>query len=96
MKLANKIGEGRYRECFVIEGTDLCAKRSKGTERFFSKLVRALLCDDPNETEFKNFGSLPSALRAYVPNRVAIDGEYLVMTRAEDYDGAPSKSMLET
>ncbi len=109
MELGQKIGEGKYRECFEIVGTGFCVKKLKNfcdgdmnfVSHFFSRVwdVVKYQSFNLNKKELDIFQNLPPELRSYLPEEVRLEetenGSFLVVSRPRDYDGSFSKTLGE-
>ena len=105
-KLVEKIGEGRYRECFAFENSDLCVKRLKpfikknyfGMEFKFEtqKYVRRKFgIESLNQKEFEIIDDLPQWFGRYIPNEVFLKDDLIYMSRPKDFDGSYSRTIQE-
>ena len=101
--VGEKIGEGNYRICYAVTGTDLCIKKKKkyiAKKTFGHKLhYRSKIYNffrfggDLNRIEYKAIMSLPEELQPYMPSHVQLLKEDLIMQRAKNADGSYSKMM---
>ncbi len=96
MQLADKIGEGNFRECFAVRNEPgLCVKRLKPQPGFFRRLSIFVLRRDINREEFDIYNRLPDDLKPYFNPVLEFTGDYLVTSRPVDYDGKHSKPVCE-
>jgi len=104
MKIGDKIGEGRYRQCFAVSGTNLCVKKPKERLRktyfgFQMSLSMKLytffkfLTTNFNQREYQIFCSLPAELKDYLPDIIKLVDNLLFLQRPKDFDGAYSTTV---
>lgn len=100
--LREKIGEGRYRECFAL-GTNLCVKKTKvkmvktywGFNVSFNMKLYIWLkfrTRNFNRKEYEIFLNLPTELQDYIPRSIRMEEELIIMERPRDFDGVYSKT----
>ncbi len=94
MKTGKLIGSGKYRDCYSIEGTHLCAKK-KRPFHFKLKYFRPGFFRDLNKEEFKVYSNMPPKLKEFFPSNYQIEGSLLISERPRDYDGKYSKIIQE-
>lgn len=94
MQLSEPIGEGRYRECYGIDGSNLCAKRLKPLKLNIKSLVAHIL-RDINQEELDIFLNLPEDLKPYFPSKYQKKNELLITERPKDFDDSFSKPLIE-
>ncbi|TVQ45710.1 MAG: hypothetical protein EA362_08425 [Saprospirales bacterium] len=94
MKTGELIGSGKYRNCFSIEGSHLCAKK-KRPFHFKLKNLRPGFFRDLNKEEFHVYSNLPPKLKEFFPPNYQIVGELLISERPRDYSGEYSKIIQE-
>ncbi len=91
-KLAEKIGEGNFRECFAVAGEPgLCYKRLKPDLGFLQRLQVLLLRRRINHEELDIYTSLPVELKPYFVPIIDAAKTYVVTARPLDYDGSHSR-----
>ncbi len=96
MQLAEKIGEGNFRECFAVENEPgLCIKRLKPELGFFRRLSIFVLRRGLNREEYDTFNRLPEDLKPYFNPVIKVSEDYIVTARPLDFDGKHSKPVFE-
>lgn len=96
IKLADKIGEGNFRECFAVAGEPgLCVKRLKPGLGLLQRLHLRLLRPRMNQEELDTYNRLPELLKPYFNPVIDARREYLVTARPLDYDGSHSKPVCD-
>jgi len=94
MHLGEQIGAGKYRECYAIPDTNLCAKKLKPLQaRIWSILSHTLR--DINQAELDRWRNIPEELKLFFPNIYKKSGKLLISERPKDYNGSYSKTLLE-
>ncbi|TVR43009.1 MAG: hypothetical protein EA394_02305 [Bacteroidia bacterium] len=95
-ELAEKIGEGNFRECFAVKGDPgLCVKRLKPDLGFLQRLQVWLLRRRMNHEELDTYNSLPGELKPFFNPILQAEKEYLVTARPTDFDGSHSKPVRD-
>jgi len=94
MKIGELIGQGKYRDCYSVEGGHLCGKKMRPFQ-FRLKYFRPGFFRDLNKEELKVYESLPSELKAFFPANYQIKGDYLLSERPRDFDGKYSQIIIE-
>lgn len=90
-KLAEKIGEGNFRECFALQGEPgLCYKRLRHDLGFFQRLQVHFLRRRMNQEEIHSYNALPPVLKPYFNPIVDAGKSFLVTMRPMDFDGSYS------
>lgn len=93
---SEKIGEGKFRECFAVEGdSGLCLKRLKPNLGFFKRLYLWIMRRRLHEEEQKIYQNLPAELKRYFNPIVDISDENLLTARPLDYDGTHSRPVKD-
>lgn len=93
-KLAEKIGEGNFRECFALQGEPgLCYKRIKPHLGFMQRLQVIFLRRRMNQEEMKTYNALPPVLKPYFNPIVDAGKSFLVSERPIDFDGSYSRPL---
>lgn len=96
IQLAEKIGEGNFRECYAVVGEPgLCVKRLKPGLGFLQRLHLNLLRPRMNEEEHDTYSRLPELLKPYFNPVIDARRDYLVTARPLDYDGSHSKPVCD-
>ncbi len=96
MELAEKIGEGNFRECFAVKDRpDLCVKRLKSRLGFFQRMQVLLLRRDMNREELRIYQMLPADLKPFFNPIVEARKDHLITNRLIDFDGSHSKPVCE-
>ncbi|MDR4987245.1 MAG: hypothetical protein RG741_00220 [Bacteroidales bacterium] len=94
-KLAEKLGEGNFRECFAVEGEPgLCVKRLKPRLGFWRRLNLQVLRPGMNKEEYDIYHRLPDEMKPYFNPVIEVGDDYLVTGRPLDYDGSHSKPVV--
>ena len=91
LELAEKIGEGHFRECYAVKNEpELCMKIFKPELTFLQRLHLGLLHRNMNLDEYHTFRKLPEALKPYFNPVIRASRHHLVTRRPVDYDGSYS------
>lgn len=104
--IGDKIGEGNFRQCYEIVGTDLCTKRAKkhimkeifGRTIYLNASIYSLLkfgATNLNKIEYKAIKSLPKELIPYLPAKISLTDDDLIMERSKDFDGSYSRIAID-
>ncbi len=95
-ELAEKIGEGNFRECFAVKGQpELCLKRLKPDLGFLQRLQVIFLRRQMNQEELMTYRNLPEELKPYFNPILDATKEYLLTARPIDHDGSHSKPVRD-
>lgn len=95
-KLAEKIGEGNFRECFAVQDhPGLCYKRLRPDLGFLQRLQVLFLRRRMNHEELQIYHALPSELKPYFNPIVDASKSFLVTARPMDFDGSHSRSVRD-
>ncbi len=95
-ELAEKIGEGNFRECFAVKGEPgLCIKRLKPGLGFLQRLQVIVLRRRMNQEELNTYNNLPEELKPYFNPILDAKREYLLTARPLDHDGIHSKPVRD-
>ncbi len=96
IQLAEKIGEGNFRECFAVAGEPgLCVKRLKPELDLLQRLHLRLLRPRMNAEEYETYNRLPELLKPYFNPVIDAQRDYLVTARPLDYDGSHSRPVCD-
>ncbi len=96
IQLAEKIGEGNFRECFAVVGEPgLCVKRLKSDLDLLQRLHLRLLRPRMNAEEYETYNRLPELLKPYFNPVIDAQPDYLVTARPLDYDGSHSRPVCD-
>jgi len=94
MIIEHLIGRGKYRDCFSVKNSHLCAKK-KRPFHLRLKNIRPSYFRDLNKEELIVYNSLPSKLKEFFPGAYHIEGPYLLSERPRDYNGEYSRIIME-
>lgn len=96
MQLAEKIGEGNFRECYAVKNEPgLCVKRLKPHPGFFRRMSIFLFRRDINREEYDIYNRLPEDLKPYFNPVLKFSEDHLITSRPVDYNGSHSKPVCE-
>ena len=94
MQLTELIGLGRYRECYAISESNLCAKKLKPFKMDLRSLKTHIL-NDINRKDARIYNRIPRQLKTFFPKTHYNNGSYLISERPRDYDQSFSKTLQE-
>ncbi len=95
-ELAEKIGEGNFRECFAVKGEPgLCVKRLRPDLGFLQRLQVIILRRRMNQEELDTYNNLPEDLKPFFNPIMDATREHLLTARPLDFDGTHSKPVRD-